>query len=120
MPEEKTATRIPPEVLDEQWFSFFHKLIAAMRVAFRASDTEQKTIAQRLGKKASFISRCLSGQQNMTVRTIHDIARAMGYRLEITLRPLSSVQPANQWGASEPKMFAAAKVYTKSVEYVRH
>jgi plasmid maintenance system antidote protein VapI len=101
-----TTQRIPPEVLAEQWYSFMHQLIGAMQVSFRqAGDViNQKVMAERLGKKPSFISRCLSGQQNMTIRTIHDLARSMDCRLEIRLRSLSSLQPANnQPSQPEPK-----------------
>ena len=55
----------------------------------------QKVLAEKLGKKPSFISRCLSGQQNMTIRTIHDMARAMDCRLEVNFVPLESLRPSN-------------------------
>jgi transcriptional regulator with XRE-family HTH domain len=94
------AKRISEDVLAEQWYSFLHQLIGRMQEAFRTarsedSDLSQKAIAEKLGKPAPFISRCLSGQQNMTIRTIHAIARAMGYRLEINFRPIKSIQPSN-------------------------
>src|SRR5262249_20373506 len=92
--------RISEDVLAEHWYSFMHQLIGRMQEAFRTarredSELSQKTIAEKLGKPAPFISRCLSGQQNMTIRTIYYIARAMGYRLEITFRPLKSIRPSN-------------------------
>ena len=94
------TNRLSEDVLAEQWYSFLHQLIGRMQEAFRTarrvdSELSQKTIAEKLGKPAPFISRCLSGQQNMTIRTIYYIARAMGYRLEITFRPLKSIQPSN-------------------------
>jgi ribosome-binding protein aMBF1 (putative translation factor) len=90
MPEE----RIPEHDLAELWFSFLHKCIAAMQHAFRQSGLQQKTIAARIGRSASFVSRCLSGQQNMTLRTIHDISRGMGYRLVVNMEPL---EPSVDW-----------------------
>jgi hypothetical protein len=94
------AERIPPYVLDEQWFGFVHKLIEQMQIAFRNAQAgdqlNQKKMGIRLGKKPSFVSRCLSGQKNMTIRTIHDLARAMNCRLEVTLRPLVSLKPVNK------------------------
>jgi hypothetical protein len=92
--------RFPQYVLDEQWFGFVHKLIEQMQIAFRNAQAgdqlNQKKIGVRLGKKPSFVSRCLSGQKNMTIRTIHDLARAMDCRLEVTLRPLASLKPVNK------------------------
>ena len=96
--------RISEDVLAEQWYSFIHDLIGNMQAAFRAAGITQKVISRRLGKKESFISRCLSGQQNMTVRTIFYISRAMGYRLEIRFRRLSSLKTAN----NQPKQHIQA------------
>ena len=74
--------KIPEDTLAEQWFGFRRELLGEMHEMYRTRkkthDLSQKGLAERLGKKPSFISRCLSGQQNMTIRTIHDIARAMG------------------------------------------
>jgi len=93
------SNRIPDDVLAEHWFGFVHELIGRLQNAFRDaranSGLTQKEIGERLGKGPAFISRCLSGQQNMTIRTMHDLARAMGYRLEIGLQPLSSLSRAN-------------------------
>src|SRR5712691_4082356 len=97
--ENEANIRIPPEVLDEQWFSFIHGLIGRMQSAYREGQSRgltQKLMAAKLGKKASFISRCLSGQQNMTVRTIHDLARSMDCRLEVSLQPLGELVPSNR------------------------
>ena len=110
--QETETTRIPPEVLDEQWFAFMHRLIGGMQSAYRASGVTQKLMAARLGKKASFISRCLSGQQNMTVRTIHDVGRSMGYRIDIYFRPLSSLVPANRQPPATIEQLAPARTAT--------
>jgi hypothetical protein len=93
--------QIPQELLSEQWFSFVQYLIGGMQSAYREAqkrdpDLNQKVMAAKLTKKPSFISRCLSGQTNMTIRTIHDMARAMDCRLEVVWRPLSSLQPTNR------------------------
>jgi DNA-binding phage protein len=88
--------RIPPEILAEQWFSFLQRAIGTMQAAYRASGVNQKTVAKRLGKKPSFISRCFSGQTNMTLRTIHDLTRAMNCRLEIIVQPLAALAPVNR------------------------
>jgi len=99
--------RIPEETLAEQWFGFVHTLLGEMQEMFRrrkkTQNFSQKDLAERLGKKASFISRCLSGQQNMTIRTIHDIARAMECRLEVKFVPLESLAPANNQPYRRPE-----------------
>ena len=99
MPTTK-ATRIPQEVLEEQWYDFIHKLIEKMQIAYRnAQDDDpainQKVIAERIGKKASFVSRCLSGQQNMTIHTAHYVARGMDCRLEVSFQPLKLLPRSN-------------------------
>jgi hypothetical protein len=94
--------RIAEDQLAERWFAFLHGLIRLLQGAFRQvgrNGITQKLIARRLGKSPAFISRCLSGQQNMTIRTMHDLAFAMGYRLEISLQPLASL-PAANWHSS--------------------
>ncbi len=92
--------RIPQQVLEEQWYSLLHKLIEKMQVAYRNAQRDnpslnQKVIAARLGRKPSFVSRCLSGQQNMTIRTIHDLARGMDCRLEVSFQPLKLLPRSN-------------------------
>ena len=99
--------RIEEDVLAEQWFSFMHSMIQGMQAAYRASqengEITQKKMAERLGKNPSFVSRCLSGQQNMTARTIHDLARAMDCRLEVKFRPLKSIPPSNNPAAGNAR-----------------
>jgi hypothetical protein len=98
MPTQKTAIRISPEVLAEQWYGFMHGLIGQMQGAYRVAQSNgvnQKIMAERIGAKPAFVSRCLSGQQNMTVRTIHNLARAMDCRLEVAFRPLGTLTASN-------------------------
>jgi transcriptional regulator with XRE-family HTH domain len=40
-------------------------------------------LAQRLGKTKGFVSQILAGGRNLTLRTIADIADALGYRIRI-------------------------------------
>jgi len=101
MPISPNTQRIPPEILAEQWYSFLHSMIAGMQAAYRKAQLatpglNQQMIAERIGKEPSFVSRCLSGQQNMTARTIHDISRGMGYRPEILFQSPDHLTPANR------------------------
>ena len=91
---EKRNQRIPDEVLAEQWFGArllaFDKLLAA----FRQTGLEQKDIAEILGKKTSQISRWLRGYDNVTFRTLSNLARALDCRLDVEFTPQKDmVQP---------------------------
>jgi ribosome-binding protein aMBF1 (putative translation factor) len=43
----------------------------------------QTMLAQRLGKTKGFVSQILAGGRNLTLRTIADIADALGYRVRV-------------------------------------
>src|SRR6266849_8448298 len=43
----------------------------------------QTMLAQRLGKTKGFVSQILAGGRNLTLRTIADVADALGYRVRI-------------------------------------
>lgn len=92
--------RIPETELAEHWYSFLHSVMAKLQTAYRAEKVttglSQEDIAAKLGKSPASISRWLSGQHNMTMRTMHDLARGMGCRLVLTLEPLRNVRPANR------------------------
>ncbi len=60
------------------------------------SGAAQKDIAARLPHRdATYVSRCLSGQKNMTVGSLHDLARAMNSRLEVTFVGYEEMTPRN-------------------------
>src|SRR2546422_7983143 len=96
MTGKNQVDRIPDEVLAEQYYRLIHHLIGEMQAQYQTSGIAQKDMAARLGKKPSFISRCLSGQTNMTIRTIHELVRAMNARLEVIVRPLSDIPVKNR------------------------
>lgn len=91
--------RIPEDLLAETWYAFMHELLNEVQRAYRRahdnSEITQKDIANRLGKSEGFISRCLHGKQNMTVRTMNKIARAMDCRLKISLQDLNDLTMSN-------------------------
>lgn len=43
-------------------------------------------LAERLGCSAPHVTQILSGERNMTLRRLADIAHALGYRVEIKLK----------------------------------
>ena len=93
---DKELHRIPEHELAENWYGFMHDLLIEVQKAYRRAhkdrDLTQAEIAHRLGRDPAFISRCLRGQQNMTVRTMNNIARAMDCRLEVFLKDLHNVR----------------------------
>ena len=96
----KVPQRIPEEQLAEYWFGFMHDLLGALRRAYAKAKQDdptltQKVIAARLGRDPGQVSLWLNGRQNMTVRTVNSLARALGHRLNISLEPLSRVTRRN-------------------------
>lgn len=86
--------------LDEQWAAFMQSLVGKLQARLydlnEKEGLKQKDIAERLGRNdPTYISRCLAGQKNMTLRTIHDLARAMDSRLEISFKPYEAMTPTN-------------------------
>lgn len=66
------------------------------RVLDQNSETTRAWLARRLGKSKGFVSQVLSGDRNMTLRTLAQIGHALDQRVEIKLVP-ASPQP-NQKG----------------------
>jgi transcriptional regulator with XRE-family HTH domain len=59
----------------------------ALAKALRGSGLTQTELAQRLGKTKGFVSQILGGGKNLTLRTIADVAGALGCTVQIQLRP---------------------------------
>lgn len=53
-------------------------------------------LARRLGKSKSHVSRLLSGDRNMTLRTLAEICYSLSYRANLKLQPLEAVQEVKQ------------------------
>jgi transcriptional regulator with XRE-family HTH domain len=58
---------------------------SALWVAMRRGDVSQVELANRIGKKPAYISRVLNGAPNITIRTMVEMALALGMRVQITL-----------------------------------
>lgn len=84
----EAVERIPDKVLDEHWAHFLKELNSVVQASARSAGGYQKDIAARIGKKPSFVCECIKRPHNMTLRTLHDLARGSGYRLEVSLIPL--------------------------------
>jgi plasmid maintenance system antidote protein VapI len=71
-------------------------------------------IAAALGKSKAFVTQILNGSRNMTLRTLSDIAFALGAKCEIQLRPRASI---DGWKAATVVQIPAAVVDEHSVRH---
>ena len=104
----KVPQRIPEEQLAEHWYGFMHDLLGGLRRAYAKAKQDdptltQKVIAARLGRDPGQVSLWLNGRQNMTVRTVNSLARALDHRLNVSLEPLSHVSLSNWYPPVEEK-----------------
>ena len=90
--------RIPEEVLVEQYYMLMHNILEKLQHRFRELPeyTTWKEIGNRIGMAPAVVSRCISGQENMKIQTMHKLARGMGCRLHVDLEPLCDVRPSNR------------------------
>lgn len=94
----RNIVEIPKEDLAELWFSFNHNVLGQLQSKARKLKKDgitQEVIAARLGVGPAVVSRRLKGRQNMSMRTMHDLARAMGCRLRVSVDDLSALAPSN-------------------------
>ncbi len=57
--------------------------------AMDAAGVTQAELARRLGTSRAHVSALLRGRRNMTLRTLAEVAHALGRRVEISLAPLA-------------------------------
>lgn len=50
----------------------------------------RQDLAHRLGKSKGFVSQLLTGERNMTLRTLADVLFALDHRFELAARPLAA------------------------------
>lgn len=84
----------------------------ALARALRSSGLTQNELATRLGKTKGFVSQILGGGKNLTLRTLADVAGALGYRVQIQLRAEKAVNnPASapEWGRSPAALAAKSR-----------
>src|SRR3954467_8196445 len=78
----------------------------ALAKTLRSSGLTQSELAARLGKTKGFVSQILGGGKNLTLRTLADVAGALGCKVEIQLRAEKAVN--NAASASERSQYPAA------------
>ena len=81
------------------------------------SDTSRTALAQVLGYKKSRVTRILSGMENLTLRTIHDVCKAIGYEFDVTFRRKSEAKPLQPWQSVEFNFENPLYVTSKAVVY---
>ena len=59
-------------------------------------DISHTELAKRLGKSKSHVSRLLSGDRNMTLRTLAEVCFSLSYRVSLSLQPLETVEDVNE------------------------
>lgn len=65
---------------EEEFILEVTEVLSAMLSSEKVSKTE---LARRLGKTKGFVTQILSGNRNLTLRTIADVADALGYGIEL-------------------------------------
>jgi transcriptional regulator with XRE-family HTH domain len=61
------------------------ELISALIKARKQSDLSQRELAERIGVTKTVISRLESGEHSPRLETVYDVAKALGYRLDVKL-----------------------------------
>lgn len=68
-----------------------------LAAAVRHAGINQADLAKKLGWKASRVSKVLTGNGNLTLRTIQQVAEAAGLEFDVILRSPSAQRPAQPW-----------------------
>lgn len=69
-----------------------------------AAGLTKKEVAERLGRSKGFVTQILSGERNMTLRTLSDFAFALEHRITVEAMPL---HPAQDGGEGDAKLGTA-------------
>lgn len=58
----------------------------ALSTAMEKAGVSKSQLAERLGKSAAFVTQILSGGRNLTLRTVADVADALGSKVTVHIR----------------------------------
>lgn len=79
-------------------FAFKKDQVAAHLAALLSlSGVHRNKLGQKTGWQPSRISRTLSGNENLTIRTIHEFTKALGYDWDIVYRKEGAARPLQLW-----------------------
>jgi predicted transcriptional regulator len=70
---------------------------AEMQISMDESGLKRSQLAEKLGRPKSFISRILSGNHNLTIRTMARVFGACGFEIRFNRVPIEAV-----WTMGEP------------------
>lgn len=70
---------------------------ADLTVLVHRAGLNRSDIAERLGWTRSRVSQVLSGEGNLTIETIHAVAKEAGYALDVVFRDEESPRAIQQW-----------------------
>jgi len=82
------------------------------------TNVSRQDLATRLGKSKGFVSQLLSGERNMTLRTLADLGHALGYRFALRPVPASARLPVPR-AALEAGRAAFATEYERTAGEAR-
>jgi transcriptional regulator with XRE-family HTH domain len=74
----------------------------------------RQELAGRLGKTKGHVTQLLSGERNMTLRTLADVAAALDHRFELRTAPLAAPRT---YGGRQPATSAIAQAPLRSVKW---
>jgi transcriptional regulator with XRE-family HTH domain len=79
-------------------FAFKKDQVAAHLAALLSlSGVQRSELGQITGWQPSRISRTLSGNENLTIKSIHEFTKALGYDWEILYRKADAARPLQLW-----------------------
>jgi transcriptional regulator with XRE-family HTH domain len=61
-----------------------------------AAGLTKKEVAEKLGRSKGFVTQVLSGERNMTLRTLSDFAFALEHRITVEAEPLHQAQDGGE------------------------
>lgn len=77
---ESSTTENRRLLREEEFILEVTELLSAM---LRKEGISKVELARRLGKTKGFVTQILSGSRNLTLRTVADVADALGYKIEL-------------------------------------
>ena len=114
-----------PRSADEIFLDYIMDLCVIVYDRMEELGIDQKTLAERMGKRESQISRLLSGEANFTLKTLSQLDEALGLNLsikpvptDVTLATTSYTVPSGSygsrgsWGNQIGQVRSTAKVVT--------
>jgi DNA-binding Xre family transcriptional regulator len=119
MIDETNLAPLSEADLAEQWFALRNRTWRAVVAAVMTSGIEQKKLAERIGMDAGQFNKIVTGKRsNLTLRTLHKIARAINHRLQISLVPLSNLpKPNYSYEASKLTIASTSSVMSSPKQF---